>query len=205
MQSDHASLTELGVKMGGQTITSPKFGSYLAFPDNIMGSLDDGTQTTSKLLTVTKLGIAFNMSAQNVNAVLSELGWTTRAPIKGWLLTKAGANLGAIQKTFDKTGIPYVLWPENIIDIPAFTQSIQEYKGESSSITSVQVEFVPGFRDKFEAKHRAQDGHFVRSRAEVIIDNWLYIAEISHAYERKLPIQEDVYCDFYIPSGRVYI
>ena len=26
-----------------------------------------------------------------------------------------------------------------------------------------------------------------------------------HAYERKLPVEEDVYCDFYIPTGKVYI
>ena len=45
----------------------------------------------------------------------------------------------------------------------------------------------------------------VRSKAEMLIDNWLYMAEIVHAYERKLPIEEDVYCDFYIPTGKVYI
>jgi very-short-patch-repair endonuclease len=39
----------------------------------------------------------------------------------------------------------------------------------------------------------------------MLIDNWLYMAEIVHAYERKLPIEDDVYCDFYIPSGKVYI
>lgn len=39
----------------------------------------------------------------------------------------------------------------------------------------------------------------------MIIDNWLYMAEIVHAYERKLPIEEDVYSDFYIPTGKVYI
>jgi len=39
----------------------------------------------------------------------------------------------------------------------------------------------------------------------MLIDNWLYMAEIVHAYERKLPIEEDVYCDFYIPTGKVYI
>jgi len=38
-----------------------------------------------------------------------------------------------------------------------------------------------------------------------LIDNWLYMAEIVHAYERKLPIEEEVYCDFYIPTGKVYI
>ena len=60
-------------------------------------------------------------------------------------------------------------------------------------------------REKFEAKLRTTDGHFVRSKAEMLIDNWLYMAEIVHAYERKLPIEEDVYCDFYIPTGKVYI
>ena len=39
----------------------------------------------------------------------------------------------------------------------------------------------------------------------MLIDNWLYMAGVAHAYERKLPIDEDLYCDFYIPSGKVYI
>ena len=39
----------------------------------------------------------------------------------------------------------------------------------------------------------------------MLIDNWLYMAEIVHAYERKLPVEENVYSDFYIPTGKVYI
>ena len=40
----------------------------------------------------------------------------------------------------------------------------------------------------------------------MLVDNWLYTQEIVHAYERKLPIDEEAYCDFYIPSGKkVYI
>ena len=31
------------------------------------------------------------------------------------------------------------------------------------------------------------------------------MSEIVHAYERKLPVEEDVYCDFYLPVGKVYI
>ena len=38
-----------------------------------------------------------------------------------------------------------------------------------------------------------------------MIDNWLYTNGIAHAYERKLPIEDDVYSDFYIKSGNVYI
>ena len=28
---------------------------------------------------------------------------------------------------------------------------------------------------------------------------------IAHAYERQVPIEEDLFCDFYIPEGKVYI
>ena len=49
------------------------------------------------------------------------------------------------------------------------------------------------------------DGHWVRSKAEALIDNWLYMSEVVHAYERSLPVEEELYCDFYIPEGKVYI
>ena len=41
----------------------------------------------------------------------------------------------------------------------------------------------------------------MRSRAELLIENWLYQYGIVHAYERRLNIEEECYCDFYIPHG----
>jgi len=58
------------------------------------------------------------------------------------------------------------------------------------------------FRNKFPATYITEDGHRVRSKAEQIIDNWLYHKGIVHAYERKVPIEEEVYCDFFIPLGQ---
>ena len=58
------------------------------------------------------------------------------------------------------------------------------------------------FRSKFPATFRTEDGHMVRSKAEQIIDNWLYHKGIVHAYERRVPIEEEVYCDFFIPIGQ---
>lgn len=52
------------------------------------------------------------------------------------------------------------------------------------------------------AEIKTLDGHFVRSKSEMIIDNFLYRNNIVHAYERKLPISENVYCDFYIPASK---
>ncbi|WP_462107865.1 helicase IV [Campylobacter concisus] len=49
------------------------------------------------------------------------------------------------------------------------------------------------------------DRHYVRSRAELVIANWLFAEGIAYAYEKRVPIKEDVYCYFYIPKGKVYI
>ena len=60
-------------------------------------------------------------------------------------------------------------------------------------------------RNRYPAYYRTSDGHYVRSRAEAMIDDWLFNRHIAHAYERKLPVEDDVLCDFYLPQGNVYI
>lgn len=44
-----------------------------------------------------------------------------------------------------------------------------------------------------------------RSKAELLIDNWLYTRHLAHAYERRMPVPEDAYADFFIPLGECYI
>lgn len=61
------------------------------------------------------------------------------------------------------------------------------------------------YRERFRTILVTEDGHRVRSRGEVIIDNWLYHQGIVHAYERRVPIKEELLCDFYIPMGQCYI
>ena len=63
-------------------------------------------------------------------------------------------------------------------------------------------------RDKNSPEYKCDDGHFVRSKAEMLIDNWLYIHDIVHAYEIRLPLADHLttlYCDFYLPKHNVYI
>jgi len=66
-------------------------------------------------------------------------------------------------------------------------------------------EIEEDFREKYPRKYRTQDGHYVRTKSETILDDWLYHHFIVHAYERKVPIEEDMYSDFYIPHGPCYI
>jgi hypothetical protein len=62
-------------------------------------------------------------------------------------------------------------------------------------------------RKRWEAKYRANDGHYVRSRAEILIDNWLFLKGIRHIYEKQVtfPNGEKCLCDFYLPDYSAYI
>ena len=158
------------------------------------------------MITATAIGKEFNLSANKINYILSELGWAQKA-LKGWRVTLQGEKIGGLQAEDKKSGIPYIRWPASIIKSKVLTSTIQDIQGTKTvkGFTETKKIDTNDFREKFEAKHRATDGHFVRSKAEMLIDNWLYMAEIVHAYERKLPIEEDIYSDFYIPTGKVYI
>jgi hypothetical protein len=140
--------------------------------------------------------------------IFSELGWIEK-DIAGWQITKLGKGLGGRQFEHETSGGTYVLWPDNILTNKNLTSVFKEVTVIEQPLPQTTKE-VPkstndNFREKFPATLRTKDGHMVRSRAEVIIDNALYDYKLAHAYERKLPIEEDLYSDFFIPTENVYI
>lgn len=206
-------LTPAGEAAGGQYVESKRFGRYIGWPPALAGDPRIGggeapaAEVGNNTLTPTKLGEEIGLSATRVNLLLSELGWIEKG-LKGWKLTKQGAKIGGVQREHHRSGIPFVVWSTNLLENKSFKDSASQVLGGDSAPPATDgpspSNSGSGFREKFEAKHRATDGHFVRSKAEMLIDNWLYMAEIVHAYERKLPVEEKVYCDFYIPTGKVY-
>jgi len=209
-------LTDAGRQLGGDYKTDTRFGTYIVWPSEIKGKIgnaanDNSPKQANGILTATSLGKTFDVSNQKINLIFSELGWIKKG-LKGWELTKQGQSVGGVQLENNRSGVPYVSWPESIVTNKTLLDSIKQTQGHQSegedSAKELQEEKssnLSGFRDKFEAKFRSTDGHYVRSKAEMLIDNWLYMAEIVHAYERKLPVEEEVYCDFYLPGGKVYI
>jgi hypothetical protein len=200
-------LTDLGKQKGGQTRNSPKFGEYIVWPENI--SIDKGQHKEKpKLLNATTIGKHFEITSQRLNLILSELGWIEKN-IAGWQITKLGQGLGGRQFEHETSGGTYVLWPENILLnknlTSVFSEVIVTKLPASQSTPEPTKTNTDNFREKFPATLRTKDGHMVRSRAEVIIDNALYDYKLAHAYERKLPIEEDLYSDFFIPTENVYI
>ena len=146
-----------------------------------------------------------------MNLILAELGWLEKN-ISGWTVTKLGKTIGGKQFEDDIKGNTYVKWPDNILQnkslVEVFTDVTSQReisKSQNSSQQETAFQHNDNFRDNYPANFRAQDGHRVRSKAEMIIDNTLYQYGLVHAYERKLPIDENVLSDFYIPAGKVYI
>jgi hypothetical protein len=181
-------------------------------PKNEFEKVEAEKLTATVVLNSTQLGEYLDIDAKKVNQVLAELGWIEKGK-KGWLPTVQGKKLRAEAHEYHKTGIPFVLWPDSILKSRILTNAVSEFLGGQEQQPKVLAETVPtkkeektvGFRDKFVANHRATDGHMVRSRGEMLIDNFLYFAGIAHAYERLLPVEEELYCDFYVPAGKVYI
>lgn len=155
-------------------------------------------------ITASTLGERYGLSSMQLNAVLAELGWISRDG-QGWQVTAHGQALGGMQQVHPRSRVPFVVWPPTISDNRILHATIQSFRGESLPSAAEVVGADRQFRDRFPAQHRTTDGHLVRSKAELLIDNWLYMAGIVHAYERQLPIQEEVYCDFYLPTGKVYV
>ena len=196
-ESEKWTLTAKGKLAGGRIKNSVKLGDYIEWPETFDISQLPSHQTPDKqipLVSTTTIAKEFGVSTIKLNHLFSELGWIHKS-LKGWVITEQGAKQGAAQSEDSRSGVPYVRWPETINKSKLLLASIKDITG-----TNTQTSVAPEA-----AKYRATDGHFVRTNAEMLIDNWLYMAEIVHAYERKLPIEEDVYCDFYIPTGKIYI
>jgi hypothetical protein len=162
-----------------------------------------GDTIIGSLLNPTAIGKHFDATSQKVNLVLSELGFIEH-DIAGWRVTKLGVKFGGQQKKHHVSGASFVLWPPSILN----NKNLVTAFGDEILPTAIFVapELQPSvnqenFRHRYPANYRTRDGHFVRSKSEVIIDDWLYTYGLVHAYERKLPINEDVVSDFHIPSG----
>lgn len=197
-------LTDSWKRVWGETQKSDKYGEYIVWPMDLKIEKDaKKINFSKKLLNATTIGDHFKASSQRLNLILSELGLVEK-DVAGWRITKLGKSLGWSEHAHDISWAHYILWPESILTysrlVEVFNHELNEIWHETENSQEIVKTPKNGFREKFEAKLRTLDWHYVRSKAEVIIDNLLYQYRIVHAYERKLPVEEDVYSDFYIPS-----
>ena len=91
---------------------------------------------------------------------------------------------------------------------PHTPQKTSTKKAEPKSKTTTKTASKAEPKSKVEAQKelfRTKSGHLVRSKSEVIIADYLYGEEICFAYEKRLPIETEARCDFYVPACSAYI
>ncbi len=154
----------------------------------------------SKILTAKDISeiLERKFSASQINQIFVDMNLAEKYD-KGYKITKKGEKFGGFQKKY--MGNFYVCWDEEILKNELFLKMLSN--GEIKD--KITDEEERNFREKFKAEYRTKSGHFVRSRAEVIIADWLYSEFICFAYEKMVPIKEDMYCDFYLPKEKIYI
>jgi phage antirepressor YoqD-like protein len=195
-------LTKEGRMAGGDMLNNPKFGDYVAWPSNLN---IDQTISAKGTLNATQVAEYFKISNRKANLYFSELGWIEKDK-GGWSLTKEGKKNGG-HPMEAQNGKPYAIWDDSVLKNTFLIRTISI--GEGNYVETKEeiekVEQKDDFRKKYPAEKRTSDGHYVRSRAEQLIDNFLYQNGIVHAYEKKLNIAEEMYCDFYLREKKIYI
>lgn len=70
----------------------------------------------------------------------------------------------------------------------------------------IKTSEIRDYRKKYEARYKAIDGHYVRSRGEVMIADFLFRNKIRYIYEKRVCKNgEEYYPDFFLPDQGIYI
>jgi len=56
-----------------------------------------------------------------------------------------------------------------------------------------------------QTRYKSDSGDTVKSRAELIVANWLFYRGIDFIYEKKVPTKERAISDFYLTQSEIYI
>ena len=202
-------LTGKGEFEGGEYIRSKKYGEYIGWPAN----LADHSIFAELLeipVSVTTLGGQYGIASHRLNALLAELGWQKRFH-KGWTITPRGETLGGVEREDSESGVPYTVWPRDITDNPTLALALQQIAVHAQETTEPQdpQPTDPGSQQSFDLQPKTsttcRDGHQALNIEDLMVDNWLYLMNVVHAYRWPLADASLGCCDFYLPAAHLHL
>ncbi len=200
-------LTPKGEFEGGSYQNSRRYGRYIVWPQTLdHHPLLSAIESNQRITAASMRRYYPRLHARQINRALAELGLQHHS-ILGWELTPLGRKLGGQQEEAEASGAFYVTWPHEIIDNAVIHR---ELTAQSDQIQPTDVDDESLEPDLFAGGEAAGsyegiDGHVVETPLQTRVCNWLYLAQLAHAFQRALPTEELVYADFYVPAGNVYI
>lgn len=204
---DNWALTPKGEYEGGTYHSSRRYGSYIVWPETLeQHPLLQAIESNQRITAAAMCRYYPHLHARQINRALAELGLQHHS-ILGWELTKLGRAWGGLQEESSSSGAFYVTWPYEVVDNPVIHREL-----------SLQCDQIPApiasddvAPDLFATSkspvdhHHGIDGHRLQSALQTGVCNWLYLAQLAHAFHRALPTTELMYADFYVPAGNIYI
>ena len=208
-------LTPKGEFEGGSYQQSRRFGRYIIWPEKLdHHPLLAAIESNQRITAVSMSRYYPRLHARQINRALAEMGLQQHS-ILGWELTDRGRSLGGQQEEGQNSGAFYVTWPHEIIDNPVVHRELTIQSDQiqpAVPIDSLEPDLfasspepAPGEASSAGVTCRGVDGHQLLSPLQLRVCNWLYMAQLAHAYRRALPTEESLHADFYVPEGSVYI
>ena len=222
-------VTAKGQLHGGGYKDSQRFGRYIVWPDSISEHPLVASIESDQRLTSGALADQFPAcDALTINRVLQELGFVHQRA-GGLQLTSRGEALGGREELDERSGLRVVTWPRDFAQHPVLRREFlgqEDDAGDTEpAMTSMEAASGPVSDDEatpdlFAAESQNEDqrevesvsrtrrstsGHVVDTHLQLVVCNWLYRAGLVHAFQRALPVEEEIYADFYVPAASLVI
>lgn len=204
---DNWSLTPKGEFEGGSYHNSRRYGSYIVWPETLLEHPLLQAIESNQRVTAGSLSRHYpHLHPRQINRAFAELGLQQHT-LMGWELTELGRSLGGFQEESSSSGAFYVTWPPEIAENPVVSRELGSLAEQSHSAGNLEESEPDLFAARSESAQglRGVDGHILQTGLQACVCNWLYMAQLTHAYQRALPTEELLLADFYLPEGNVYI
>ncbi len=196
-QAQQWQLTEWGCRLGGETSDSDKFGRFVVWPEDLVLAAGEGTQSSAKL------AAELTLLESEFCALLQACGYLQ--PWQGgWWVTAEGRGIGGCQGVSVAEGLPIGRWPRSVLTNARFLAALSDYRGGEAERRSTHNS-VESFKRRFDAKYRTLDGHYVCTRAQLTLANFLYLHGVAYACFLPLPGEAELIAPFYLPLADIYL
>lgn len=204
---DSWTLTHKGEFEGGTYQNSRKYGKYIVWPEHLeRHPLLVAIESNQRITAASLCRYYPHTDPRHINRALAEMGLQEHS-VLGWELTPRGRALGGQQEESKNSGAFYVTWPHEIVDDPVVHRELSRFSAQHVAPAEDEGSEPDLFAQSAGSAQAGQglDGHVLSSPLQTLVCNWLYLAQLAHAHRRALPVEEELFADFYLPAGNVYI
>lgn len=215
-------LTAKGKLHGGDYQNSKRYGRYIVWPESLTEHpLISAIESDQRVTAGAMCRYYSHLSARQINRLLEEMGLLRSSPL-GQKLTTLGERFGGREELDADSALSVVNWPHEIVDEPVIQRELNRLVSHGKTEpeephTESEPEDEPT-PDLFKASTTATatdesalpvrcglDGHLVDSLLQLRVCDWLYEAQLAHAQNRALPVEETLSADFYVPAAGLFI